>query len=73
MNLRLAQDEQADALLTADRNQEYLRSRMSDDERAATPPVDFRPFIIADADTGESLGCSSDPHGRIGAWRSTPP
>jgi isocitrate lyase len=40
------------ALLTADRNQEYLRSRMSDDERAATPPVDFRPFIIADADTG---------------------
>ncbi|HSN56124.1 MAG TPA: isocitrate lyase/phosphoenolpyruvate mutase family protein, partial [Candidatus Sulfomarinibacteraceae bacterium] len=42
------------ALLTADRNQEYLRSRMSDEERAASPKVDFRPFIIADADTGHS-------------------
>ncbi len=40
------------ALLTADRNQEYLRSRMSDRQRAATPKVDYRPFIIADADTG---------------------
>jgi len=40
------------ALLTADRNQEYLRSRMSDRQRAATPRIDFRPFIIADADTG---------------------
>jgi len=40
------------ALLTADRNQRYLRSRMSDRQRAATPKVDFRPFIIADADTG---------------------
>ncbi|MCU0234474.1 MAG: isocitrate lyase ICL2 [Thermoanaerobaculales bacterium] len=40
------------ALLTADKNQEFLRSRMSDEERAATPAVDFRPFIIADADTG---------------------
>ncbi|MFN8108419.1 MAG: isocitrate lyase ICL2 [Thermoleophilia bacterium] len=40
------------ALLTADRNQQYNRSRMTDAERAATPEVDFRPFIIADADTG---------------------
>ena len=40
------------ALLTADKNQEFLRSRMSEEERAATPAVDFRPFIIADADTG---------------------
>ena len=40
------------ALLTADRNQEYLRSRMTDAQRAATPRVDYRPFIIADADTG---------------------
>jgi len=40
------------ALLTADRNQEYLRSRMSDRQRAGTPKVDYRPFIIADADTG---------------------
>ena len=40
------------ALLTADRNQQYLRLRMTDDQRAATPAVDFRPFIIADADTG---------------------
>ena len=40
------------ALLTADRNQEYLRSRMGEEQRAATPRVDFRPFLIADADTG---------------------
>jgi isocitrate lyase len=41
------------ALLTADRNQTYLRSRMSPAELAAAPdPVDYRPFIIADADTG---------------------
>ena len=40
------------ALLTADRNQHYARSRMSEAQRAATPANDFRPFIIADADTG---------------------
>jgi len=40
------------ALLTADRNQKFARSRMSDEERESTPEVDFRPFIIADADTG---------------------
>jgi isocitrate lyase len=40
------------ALLTADRNQHFHRSRMSEEERAATPEVDFTPFIIADADTG---------------------
>ncbi|MBP7589181.1 MAG: isocitrate lyase, partial [Thermoanaerobaculia bacterium] len=40
------------ALLTADRNQHFLRSRMSDTQRAAAPLADFRPFIIADADTG---------------------
>jgi isocitrate lyase len=40
------------ALLTADRNQQYLRARMSEKERSATPAVDYRPFIIADADTG---------------------
>ena len=39
-------------LLTADRNQQYLRMRMTAEQRAATPPTDFRPFIIADADTG---------------------
>jgi isocitrate lyase len=48
------------ALLTADRNQQYLRSRMSEDERAATPAHDYRPFIIADADTGHG----GDPHVR---------
>src|SRR3954451_2092395 len=48
------------ALLTADRNQHYLRLRMSEQQRAATPPVDFRPFIIADADTGHG----GDPHVR---------
>jgi isocitrate lyase len=39
------------ALLTADRNQHYARA---DDRGAtrATPAVDYRPFIIADADTG---------------------
>ena len=40
------------ALLTADRNQEYLRSKMTERQRTATPKVDYRPFIIADADTG---------------------
>src|SRR5215218_4754789 len=48
------------ALLTADRNQQYLRLRMTDDQRAATSAVDFRPFIIADADTGHG----GDPHVR---------
>ncbi len=40
------------ALLTADRNQTYHRAHMSEAERASTPEVDYRPFIIADADTG---------------------
>jgi isocitrate lyase len=40
------------ALLTADRNQRYARSRLSEAQRAATPEIDYRPFIIADADTG---------------------
>ena len=48
------------ALLTADRNQQYLRSRMTEKERAKTPVIDFRPFIIADADTGHG----GDPHVR---------
>jgi isocitrate lyase len=40
------------ALLTADRNQAHARARMTEAQRKATPEVDFRPFIIADADTG---------------------
>ena len=48
------------ALLTADRNQQFLRSRMTSAQQAATPAVDFRPFIIADADTGHG----GDPHVR---------
>lgn len=48
------------ALLTADRNQQYLRLRMTEEQRAATPATDFRPFIIADADTGHG----GDPHVR---------
>ncbi len=40
------------ALLAADRNQTFARSRMSEEERARTPEVDFLPYIIADADTG---------------------
>jgi isocitrate lyase len=48
------------ALLTADRNQQYLRLRMTEEQREATPPTDYRPFIIADADTGHG----GDPHVR---------
>jgi isocitrate lyase len=48
------------ALITADRNQQYLRLRMDEKQRAATPAVDYRPFIIADADTGHG----GDPHVR---------
>ena len=40
------------ALLTADRNQQFSRARMTAEQRASTPEIDFRPFIIADADTG---------------------
>jgi len=40
------------ALLTADKNQHFARARMSEEQRKATPAVDYRPFIIADADTG---------------------
>jgi isocitrate/methylisocitrate lyase len=40
------------ALLSADRNQRFNRSRLSEDQRASAPEVDYRPFIIADADTG---------------------
>lgn len=40
------------ALLTADKNQHYARSRMTEEERRNTPKHDYRPFIIADADTG---------------------
>ena len=49
------------ALLTADRNQQYLRLQMTAEQLAAAPPpVDYRPFIIADADTGHG----GDPHVR---------
>lgn len=48
------------ALLTADRNQQYLRRQMTPEQRAATPEYDYRPFIIADADTGHG----GDPHVR---------
>ncbi|HVP66074.1 MAG TPA: isocitrate lyase ICL2 [Anaeromyxobacteraceae bacterium] len=40
------------ALITADRNQFHARARMTEEQRRSTPEVDFRPFIIADADTG---------------------
>jgi isocitrate lyase len=40
------------ALLTADRNQHFARIRMDEEKRKAAPVVDYRPFIIADADTG---------------------
>ena len=48
------------ALLVADKNEQYVRLRMKEDEQQATPTTDFRPFIIADADTGHG----GDPHVR---------
>lgn len=40
------------ALLTADKNQFYARAHMTEEQRKSTPAADYRPFIIADADTG---------------------
>ena len=40
------------ALLTADKNQHFARTQMDEEKRRSTPEIDFRPFIIADADTG---------------------
>lgn len=48
------------ALLTADRNQHYLRLKMTEQQRATATEYDYRPFIIADADTGHG----GDPHVR---------
>ena len=48
------------ALLAADKNQTFLRLKMSDQERKSTRKFDFRPWIIADADTGHG----GEPHVR---------
>jgi isocitrate lyase len=40
------------ALLTADKNQFHTRARMTEEQRSASKPIDYSPFIIADADTG---------------------
>ncbi len=48
------------ALLTADRNQQYQRVSMTEQQRATATQYDYRPFIIADADTGHG----GDPHVR---------
>ena len=48
------------ALLSADRNQMFQRSRVSESTRDTIPLHDFRPWIIADADTGHG----GDPHVR---------
>jgi isocitrate lyase len=40
------------ALLSADKNQQFIRSRATKSEREALAVIDYRPFIIADADTG---------------------
>ncbi|MFQ5628591.1 MAG: isocitrate lyase ICL2 [bacterium] len=40
------------ALLSADKNQRFTRGRMTEEERQNTLEIDYRPFIIADADTG---------------------
>jgi len=39
-------------LLAADRNQHFARARMGEKQLKSTPAIDYRPFIIADADTG---------------------
>src|SRR6202048_3960365 len=48
------------ALLPADPNQHDQRLQMSEQQRATSTPYDYRPFIIADADTGHG----GDPHVR---------
>lgn len=48
------------ALITADRNQHYQYLRLSEHQRNGATPIDYRPFIIADADTGHG----ADPHVR---------
>jgi isocitrate lyase len=48
------------ALLAADRNQQYQRLRMTEAQQQASPVYDYRPWIIADADTGHG----GDPHVR---------
>jgi isocitrate lyase len=48
------------ALLAADKNQKFMRSKMTDQERKNTQKHDFRPWIIADADTGHG----GEPHVR---------
>lgn len=40
------------ALLTADKNQQFNRFKMTEREREESPSFDFSPYIIADADTG---------------------
>ncbi|MDH4168862.1 MAG: isocitrate lyase ICL2 [Acidimicrobiia bacterium] len=40
------------ALLAADKNQQFARARMTDDERENATDVNYMPWIIADADTG---------------------
>lgn len=40
------------ALLAADKNQRFHRFKMTEEERKENPPVDYSPYIIADADTG---------------------
>jgi isocitrate lyase len=40
------------ALLVADRNQRHARAHMTEAQRSASPVVDYRPFIVADADAG---------------------
>jgi isocitrate lyase len=48
------------ALLAADRNQQYHLSRLTEAQRQGATAHDFRPWIIADADTGHG----GDPHVR---------
>ncbi len=40
------------ALLAADKNQQFARSRLAEGEKALAPAVNFLPFMVADADTG---------------------
>jgi len=47
------------ALLAADKNQHFLRSRMTEEQREASRIIDYRPFIIADAGTVATRTCAT--------------
>jgi isocitrate lyase len=50
--------------LSADKNQKFIRSRMTDKERKTTPNL-IKAFIIADADTGHGVMLTQKPDQRF--------